>query len=271
LDIKPAVSNAEGGPALADRVVLITGGSSGIGRAMAEALIAAQATVGIVSRRHPTLWDGGPPAQWDGERHWIEADGLDPRAFDQAVGAWCARHPVNMFINVAGVYGSPARHAFEETTDQEWDTLFTVNVRASFAATRLVLPHLRAREQALVIMVSSDAAHQASPGRVAYAASKAALHGLCSSLAAELQGTSTAVVELLPAGTVDTPGIRRRRTPAFNFSAYASPHSFRAVTLALASSWGKPHHGACLVVDRHGGLALLPSSSIDDRLSSVQG
>jgi hypothetical protein len=76
---------------------------------------------------------------------------------------------------------------------------------------------------------------------------------LLDSVAQEEPDDGARIVQALPAGMVDTPGIRRRRPPGFDYSSYMMPADFAPLATLLLTEGGAAHHGNCLVVD-HGGV-----------------
>ena len=108
---------------LVDKTILITGGSSGIGHAMAVALTAAGARVAIVSRRSPVDWDDGPLPHWNADANLICADLSDERLALQALGRWLKHNGnrLDALVTSAVDYGSLSRHAFSKTTAAEWN------------------------------------------------------------------------------------------------------------------------------------------------------
>jgi len=235
------------GAALSDATVLVTGGSSGIGRAITSGLLREGARVGVVSRRSPSTWEI-PPSCHEARLDWIEADLRGTKESCHAARQWLSavRREVDIVVYSAVTYGSTSRHALSATTMQEWNDLMNVNVRSAFMLTRLLLPSLLARPRALILGLTSDVVFGDTVGRLGYAASKAAAHTLLRGVAAEYSSTSLSVVQLLPTRQVETPGIRRRRPAGFDFSAYAQPEEFIEPSLAVALTRGAGQSGGLL-------------------------
>lgn len=182
------------------RTALVTGGSSGIGLAIARCLIEEGATVHVSGRRSDTLHaavsDLGPRA------HGIVGDVGDTSDLDRLFSAI-----TRLDIVVANAGGG--RHTpFEEVTEAEFDATFTTNVRGQFFTVQKALPLLT--DGASVILVSSVAGVNGSPGQSVYAATKAASRNLVRSWAAELAPRGIRVNALLP-GPTGTPGIEQSR------------------------------------------------------------
>jgi short-subunit dehydrogenase len=150
-------------------------------------------------------------------------------------------------ILCAASYGADSRHPFLETSDREWDEVMTVNVRSQFVMTSRLLPWLLKRERAFVVAISSNTATAPAPGRVAYGCSKAASYALFSGLAEELTDSAVSVVQLMPDRQVSTRGLRRRRPPGFDFSAYIHPDVFKEPIRAIVKGRGVGMNGQCLM------------------------
>ncbi|MEV6930499.1 SDR family NAD(P)-dependent oxidoreductase [Dactylosporangium sp. NPDC051485] len=237
---------------LAGRRMIVVGGSTGIGRAIADAWSAAGADVTVCSRNRPA---DAPHLRWE------RIDLTEPdQARERLTGLAAGRVDAACFSAVH--YGDRRAH-FSDGSEAEWRRQLAVNVTGLWLTLHALLPPLRAAGPGLFLGVSSEVAFNAGPGRSGYAASKAAAKVLLDSVAQEEDAVR--VVQVLPAGMVDTPGIRRRRAPAFDYSAYARPSSFGPVATRLALTAGNGHHGDSLVVDGNGDWA-----SANDRRPASQ-
>lgn len=182
-----------------DKRFLVTGGSSGIGLAIAEKLVNGGGRVCIVGRRQEPL---DAAAARLGDRAWARpCDVADAPAVislaEDILGRWRA---LDGLVNNAGI----APMADLEGTDPDlWDETFAVNVRAPYLVMRAALPMLRLTEGASIVNVSSTLAEKAIPGMAAYNAAKAALNQLTRSAALEL-APAIRVNAVMPA-VVDTP------------------------------------------------------------------
>ncbi len=222
--------------------VLVTGGSGGIGAAMAAAAAATGRRVGVLSRRRPPVGD------------WVRADLTDAAGSTAAVRSWLAGldGPLDALLLSAVSYGRGSRHPVAETTLAEWDEVLAVNLRGQYVAVAAVLPELLARPRALVLSVSSVAALEPAAGRAHYAASKAGALAFFRALAEELAGTGVSVVQVLPRNQVATPGLRARRPPGFDFAGYDPPEVFAGVVRAALADLGAGLAGALVEVGGDG-------------------
>ncbi|MFI6762847.1 SDR family NAD(P)-dependent oxidoreductase [Micromonospora sp. NPDC050417] len=225
---------------LSGRRMIVVGGSTGIGRGIADAWADAGADVVVCSRRQPT--DAA-------HLSWERIDLSEPEHARERL-AGLATNGVDAACFSAVYYGEE-RAYFRDVAEGEWRRQLEVNLTGLWLTLHAVLPSLRKAGPGLFVGVSSEVAFNAGPGRSGYAASKAAAKVLLDSLAQEEDGRIR-VVQVLPAGMVDTPGIRRRRPADFDYSSYARPASFAQVATELAVTAGDGHHGDSLVVDANG-------------------
>ena len=188
---------------LSGRGVLVTGASSGIGRATVLALAAQGADVCAAARRLDRLEDlAGQAADLPGRVLPAELDVTDHDAVARVVGR-CAEElgGLSAVVANAGVVGGGS------VTDADlaaWRRLLDVDVLGVMAVVALALPHLREREDADVVLVGSmTGTRVASPGTPAYAAAKHAVTGFAESLRQEVSPDGVRVTLLQP-GFVDT-------------------------------------------------------------------
>ncbi len=185
--------------------ILITGGNSGIGRALAEALAARGARIIIAGRNKGRL------AEVVSANPGMSAYELDVTSAEeiQAVASKIvAKHPdLNAVIHNAGIL--PYENVLAERYDTEIvETVISTNLMAPIRLTAELLPHLRSKGEAAIVTVSSGLAFVPLASASAYSASKAAIHSWSQSMRHELRGTAIAVVEIVPplVATELTPG-----------------------------------------------------------------
>lgn len=179
-----------------DRVVLVTGASSGIGRALALALGASGAQVGLVARRRERLEEVaaeiGPAALV------LPGDVTDDGFCASAVAALVARHG-RLDVAIANA-GLSMNAPFEKTDPDVFRRLLDVNYFGALHAARHALPYLEQSHGSLVF-ISSVVGKRGFPTRSGYAAAKFAVHGLFESLRAELAGRGVHVGIVCPGFT----------------------------------------------------------------------
>jgi len=187
-------------------VALVTGASSGIGRATALALAAEGANVIVHGRDRPAL--EALAARLDG--HALVADLSTPGEAEKLGRAALDRSGrVDILVANAGVgWAGP----FEEMADADRDRLLAVNLAAPIALTQTLLPAMRARGAGYLAYVTSIAGRTGVAGEAVYSATKAGLDGFAESLRLELRGTGVDVGVLVP-GVVDTRFFERRGRP----------------------------------------------------------
>lgn len=244
--------------------VLLTGGSSGIGQSIAYALMKAGAEVTVISRRLPEGWENSRLLGFSQQLTYISADLRDTDDTQKKIDSWLKQidGKIDVLIHSAIIYGSSSRRPLGKINLLEWDEVFAVNIRAQFVITQAVLPFLERRSAGLIVGISSDIVFDFGPGRIDYSASKAASFNFLRSLAEELKESNIRVVNLLPETQVDTPGIRKRRPPNFNYSAYASPDSFNNPMVEIVSQMGVGMNGQCFLVTAEGSLVLLQEKNL---------
>jgi 3-oxoacyl-[acyl-carrier protein] reductase len=188
---------------LQGRVALVTGGSRGIGRAIARALVAEGAKVVITGRSDAHLSaacrdieSAGP-----GKVESVPADVKSAADMERAVGAAVTRFGgLDMLINNAGVgvFGEVA-----EMTPQQWSEVIDTNLSGVFNACHAAIPQLRKRNGGFIINISSLAGKNPFAAGAAYCASKAGLNAFSESLMQELRYDNIRVSYILP-GSVAT-------------------------------------------------------------------
>ena len=174
-----------------DRVWLITGASSGFGRALAQAALAAgDAVVGAARRveRLDELARENP-----GRFHPIALDVTDTERAEDVV-----REVVDRFDRLDVLVNNAGRTqvgALEETTDRELRDLFELHFFGPAALTRAALPHMRRQGSGWVVQMSSVGGQVTAPGFGAYCATKFALEGLTETLSQEVEFARFLIVE----------------------------------------------------------------------------
>ncbi|MGW2699092.1 oxidoreductase [Streptomyces sp. NPDC001340] len=176
-----------------NKVWLVTGASSGFGRAITEAAVAAGDVVVGAARRPEALDDlvAAHPDQVEA----LRLDVTDAAAIEEAVRDVVARHGrIDVLVNNAG-----RTHvgAVEETTDQELRDLFDLHVFGPAALVRAVLPHMRERRSGAIVQMSSMGGQMSFAGFGAYSGTKFALEGMSEALADEVRefGIKVLIVE----------------------------------------------------------------------------
>jgi NAD(P)-dependent dehydrogenase (short-subunit alcohol dehydrogenase family) len=189
---------------LQDATVVVTGASSGIGRATVEALAAAGATVVATARREAALRELAEQCTGaEGGVHPMPADVTDLEAVEELARETVGRFGrLDAWVNNAGVnqYGR-----FEEVPFDEWRRVIEVNLLGQAHGARAAIPYFREQGEGVLVNVSSVLAKVASPLQSAYVASKFGVRGLSDSLRQELQDVPGVHVANVMPGPIDTP------------------------------------------------------------------
>ena len=180
------------------RVALVTGGTRGIGHAIAEALIRGGDRVAITG----TTKDGVAKAERAlASVMGVVADVRDPAAIEHAFREVVARFGgLDVLINCAGVgVGAPVA----DLSHDEWDCIIATNLTGVFNCCKAAIPHLRARGGGWIVNISSLSSTGPFPGGAAYVASKAGVNAFSEALMQELRDENIRVTTILP-GSVAT-------------------------------------------------------------------
>lgn len=219
------------------KTIVITGASGALGKVVAEMAIAGGARVAAVD--HAKAPDTASTAR-------LEIGGIDladAAQAEQAIATAAAHFGrLDVLINIAGAF------TFETVADgnlQSWDKMHRLNLLTALNTSRAAIPHLVKSNAGRIVNIGAMGALQAGAGMGPYAASKAGVHRLTETLAAELKGKVT-VNAVLPS-TIDTPA-NRRDMPSADFAKWVTAEELANVILFLASEAASAVTGALLPV-----------------------
>jgi glucose 1-dehydrogenase len=233
-----------------DKVCLVTGGTSGIGRAACVRLGAEGGTIIALGRSKP---DGAETVRIikaaGGQAIFISCDLSKPANIDATVKKVLAKyHRVDVLVCDA------AMMTFEPLVElplAKWDLLMMVNLRSLAQLTQLCLPHMP--KGSTIVAISSVHAHQTTASVVSYATSKGGLEAFVRGMSRELDYKQTRINAVAP-GAVDTPMLWdnpnvKSGIEKIDRATVGQPEELAAAIAFMASSEASFVHGTTLVVD----------------------
>lgn len=191
------------------KTIVVTGASSGLGKAMADAFVTEGARVVYSSRSEERLADAVEALTSGGVAGEATVVPADVRSWDDVQRLVRQTGEIygdiDVFVNNAGVMQykvDPDRtqRSIEEVPVATWDTILETNLRGAFLCTKAALPDMRSRDAGRLLHISSGHGTEGRATRAPYVASKFGLEGLHESLALELADTGVDSVALRPPG-----------------------------------------------------------------------
>ncbi|MBI1830319.1 MAG: SDR family oxidoreductase [Planctomycetes bacterium] len=241
---------------LTGKVALITGGSKGLGKAMARGLVEAGADV-VISSRHDNELKAAQADIIQGTKRRCEYTVAD-MAKRSEVGKLAAfalekMGKVDILINNAG---TNVPQAIDAITDAEWDRIMEINLNSVMALTRAIVPDMKKRKWGRVIHISSIMAFVSNNGRNIYSATKAALVGMARASALDLGAYGITVNCIAPGPFLtDLPASVLSKEEQDRFAKmtalgrWADPKELVGTALLLASDAGSYITGSTFIVD----------------------
>jgi len=207
---------------LQDRVVIVTGGGHGIGRAYAQRLAEEGARIVIAEldgeageRVTAELAAAGREALA------IRTDVADKASVEAMAATTISRFGrIDGLVNNAAIFATipMSRAPFDEVDIEEWDRMMAVNLRGAWLACRAVVPHMRRQCSGKIVNISSGTALKGAAGRIHYVTSKAGILGFTRTLAMEVGGDNICVNCVAPGSTLSeenpSEGVVKMRTQA---------------------------------------------------------
>jgi len=230
----------------ANKVVVIAGGTGGLGNAVSRAFLEEDAKVIVTYRKEEEFaalkqGAGAKATALEG----FALDVTDEGASSEFVGRVLSRHgKVDALVNTVGGYAGGV--TLWELETKVFDAMLSLNLRSGYALARAVVPAMLKQKHGTIVNVAAKAAFDHGAGAAAYAASKAAAVAMMESLAADMKGTGVRVNSILPS-IIDT-AVNRRAMPNADFAAWPKPQEIAQVILFLCSDNAAVVHGAAVPV-----------------------
>jgi dihydroanticapsin dehydrogenase len=235
---------------LTDRVAVVTGGASGIGRACFERLLAEGAKVAILDRSADGRAVAAEMTAARGGATFVQCDVSIESEVREAFASVVAEHgAIDVLLCCAGISG-PVGATAPDISAEDWDHVMAVNARGSFLTVKHALPALMRSSVGAVLFVASDAALVAFEGMSPYCSSKGAVVMLAKSLSTDFP---TVRFNCLCPGVVDTPMSRADLGFPDGFAATNLPviaaEQLAKQAVFLVSPASDPINGTTLVSD----------------------
>lgn len=228
------------------KVVLVAGGTGGLGRAVSLAFHKEGADL-IVTYRKDQEWNdlksiaGSGGSALAGRR----VDVTDEVAVQQLIEGIVAEHGrLDVLVNTVGGYAGGTK--LWELQSKTFDQMLDLNLRSGYELSRAAAKTMLKQGSGVIVNVASKAALDHEAGAAAYAASKAAAVAMVDSLAADLRGSGVRVNSILPS-IIDTDA-NRKAMPGADFAKWPKPEDIARVILFLCSDDAKVIHGAAIPV-----------------------
>jgi NAD(P)-dependent dehydrogenase (short-subunit alcohol dehydrogenase family) len=230
-----------------DKVVLVTGGTGGLGREVTMAFLEAGATVIVTYRAAEELASVVSAAERIGAKPpvGVPVDVTDVPAVDKFVTEILAKHGrLDVLVNAVGGYAGGTN--LWEVDPKIYDLMLQVNLKAGFVLARAIVPVMIRQNRGWIVNVASKAAFDHGAGAGLYAASKAGAVALFDSLAADVKPYNINVNSVIPS-IIDT-AANRKAIPGADFSKWPKPDDIARVILFLCSEEARVVHGAAIPV-----------------------
>lgn len=230
----------------AGKVVLVAGGTGGLGQAVSVAFLNELATAAVTYvYEHELAALKAAAGKYAGTLTSHLVDVTDEAAVRQLTDNIAAKHGrIDVLVNCVGGYagGTP----LWDLTPQLFDRMLSLNLRSGFMLTRAIVPVMLRQGSGNIVNIASQAAVNHAAGAAAYVSSKAAAVAMIDSLAADLKGSGVRANSVLPS-IIDTEA-NRKAMPNADFAKWPKPEEIARVILFLCSDDAKLIHGAAVPV-----------------------
>ena len=227
-------------------VVLVAGGTGGLGHVVSLAFLQEGAKVVVTYRKQEELDSLRTAAGANGTSlaaHTVDV--TDEAAVNRLIEGIVGQHGrLDAVVNTVGGYAGGAK--LWELETKIFDQMLALNLRSGFTVSRAAVRAMLKQRTGAIVNVASKAAVDHTAGAAAYAASKAAAVAMMDSLAADLRGTGVRANSILPS-IIDTEA-NRKAIPDADFGKWPKPEDIARVILFLCSDDAKLIHGAAIPV-----------------------
>jgi len=245
----------------ADKIVIVTGGAGGLGKAFSLEFARRGAAV-ICADIDPIAGQViiEAAASFPGRIHFVQGDMSEPSSCDRIAQAAGRLGGVDVLCNNVGIQPATSHVPAHELADEIWDAILTVNLKSYFWMVKRCVPLMKARHGGVIINTASVQGLQSQKGAAAYAASKGGVIALTKQLALEYAEDNIRVLAIAP-GTFDTQLLRdvakgiedktymQRLRSAYPMKRFGAPEELAHVVAFLASSGASFMTGECVTVD----------------------
>jgi NAD(P)-dependent dehydrogenase (short-subunit alcohol dehydrogenase family) len=229
-----------------DKVVLVAGGTGGLGRAVSLAFLAAGARVTVTYRQREEFDALKNLAAADVARlEGFDTDVTDEAAVTSLVGGIIERHGrLDALVNTVGGYAGGVK--LWELDTKVFEQMLALNLRSGYALARAAVRVMLKQGRGAIVNVAAKAAIDHGAGASAYAASKAAAVAMMDCLAEDLKGTGIRANSILPS-IIDTEA-NRKAMPGADFAKWPKAEDIARVILFLCGDEARVIHGAAVPV-----------------------
>jgi NAD(P)-dependent dehydrogenase (short-subunit alcohol dehydrogenase family) len=230
-----------------DKVVLVTGGTGGLGREVTMAFLEAGATIVVTYQVAEEFAAVVSAARKIGAAPPVGAsvDVTDSQAVEKFIAEIVANHGrLDILVNTVGGYAGGTN--LWEVDPRTYDKMLQLNLKAGYVLARAVVPKMIGQNRGWIVNIASKAAFDHAAGGALYAASKAAALALMDSLAADVKPYNINVNTVVPS-IIDTAANRKAMSDA-DFAKWPKPEEIARVILFLCSDEARVIHGAAIPV-----------------------
>ena len=215
---------------LTNRVVIVTGGGKGIGKAYVAAMARAGARVVAADIDHDAANEVAERIRAQGdEAIGVGVDVADPASCEAMVSAVLDQYgTVDGLVNNAALMSTLARRSWFDIPVDEWDRVMAVNLRGLFLCCRAVFPTMRQRGYGKIVNISSSRIWEGSPNRLHYTTSKAGVVGFTRALSREVGEFGITVNAVTPGFTLSDTQLQSSDTSYISQRSYAEQAIKRA-------------------------------------------